>query len=108
MPGLSIHAVDVAAGRPAFGLAVGVFALEPERRLIAEGACGPAGAFDHAIVRQRLAAGLYEVEFAVGAFLGTDAFLDVVPFRFRITDPEAHYHLPFKFTSWGFSLFRGS
>jgi 5-hydroxyisourate hydrolase len=31
-----------------------------------------------------------------------------VPFRFTIADAAQHYHLPFKFTPWGFSLFRGS
>ena len=107
MPGLSIHAVDVAAGRPAAGLRVTVHALEPERRLIAEGECGADGVMAHPIVRERLPAGSYEVELAVGAFLGASAFLDVVPFRFRIADPEAHVHLPFKFTAWGYSVFRG-
>jgi len=31
-----------------------------------------------------------------------------VPFRFTVSAPDQHYHLPFKFTPWGFSLFRGS
>ena len=109
MSGLSVHAVDVARGRPAEGMRVEIFALESERRLIAEGLLAASGMLDHAIARQRLEAGLYEVVFEVGAYLGDgDAFLDRVPFRFRIADPERHYHLPFKFTPWGFSLFRGS
>lgn len=108
MPGLSIHAVDVAAGRPASGLRVVVHALEPERRLVAEGACGPDGAMAHPISRETLPAGLYEVELAVGAFLGGAVFLDTAPFRFRITDPDAHVHLPFKFTAWGYAVYRGS
>jgi len=28
-------------------------------------------------------------------------------FRFGIDRVEEHFHLPFKFTPWGFSLFRG-
>ena len=35
------------------------------------------------------------------------AFQEVVPFRFGIDDPAQHYHLPLKFTPWGFTLFRG-
>ncbi|HUG76827.1 MAG TPA: hydroxyisourate hydrolase, partial [Burkholderiales bacterium] len=33
--------------------------------------------------------------------------LDVVTYRFGISDPEQHYHLPFKCTPWGYSCFRG-
>ncbi len=108
MPGLSVHAVDVAEGRPATGLRVEVFALAPARRLIAEGRLGPGGALDHPVTRERLEAGPYEVLFDVGAFLGEARFLDVVPVRFRITDSDQHYHLPLKFTAWGYSVFRGS
>ena len=56
----------------------------------------------------------YEVVFEVGAFyraqgadLPSPAFLEEVPYRFHIADAAQHYHLPFKFTDWGFSLFRG-
>jgi 5-hydroxyisourate hydrolase len=31
----------------------------------------------------------------------------VVHFRFGISDPRQHYHLPFKCTPWGYSCFRG-
>ena len=34
-------------------------------------------------------------------------FLDVVRYSFGISDPEQHYHLPFKCTPWGYSCFRG-
>ena len=110
MTGLSIHAVDVAAGRPAEGLRVRVFRLASEPCLVAEGTLGPSGALDHPIVWSTMEAGLYEVEFHIGAYLGTGngGFLDVAPVRFRITDPGQHYHLPLKFTAWGYSVFRGS
>lgn len=107
MSGVSIHAVDVATGRPATGMRVELHATAPSRRLLAEGTLGPDGALDHAITRTRLDAGVYEAVFHVGDHLGSDAFLTTVPFRFRIADPDEHYHLPFKFTPWGFSLFRG-
>jgi 5-hydroxyisourate hydrolase len=45
---------------------------------------------------------------SVGAPTSTPPFLDTVPFRFTIADAAQHYHLPLKFTPWGFSLFRGS
>jgi 5-hydroxyisourate hydrolase len=39
--------------------------------------------------------------------LPSPPFLDVVTYRFGISDPEQHYHLPFKCTPWGYSCFRG-
>ena len=38
----------------------------------------------------------------------SDGFLTVTPFRFRIKDVNEHFHLPLKFTRWGFALFRGA
>jgi len=115
MPGISVHAVDVARGMPAHGLKVEIFALEPQRRLIAEGRLSQAGVLDHAASRERLAAGGYEAAFHAGAYFeaagvaqSAPPFLDVVLFRFNIADPAQHYHLPMKLTPWGFSLFRGS
>lgn len=109
MTGISPHAVNVALGRAAAGMRVEIFALAPERVRIADGRLGPDGMLDHPVVRDRREPGPYEVVFHVGEHLGAgDGFLDDVPFRFRIADPGQHYHLPFKFTPWGFSLFRGS
>jgi 5-hydroxyisourate hydrolase len=111
--GISIHAVDVAHGRPAEGLSVEVHALEPARRLIAEGRLGANGLLDHPIAKgEGIVCGSYEAVFHIGAYfaasgLGGSAFLDAVPFRFVVARPEEHYHLPLKFTPFGFSLFRG-
>ena len=115
MPGLSIHVVDVTRGVPARGMRIEVFALEPQRRQIAEGTLAASGALDHAISAATLAAGPYEVAFHAGVFFASAGvsqssppFLDVVPFRFNVFAPEQHIHLPMKITPWGFSLYRGS
>ena len=114
MPGLSVHAVDVARGIPAKGMRVEVFALAPKRRLIAEGDLAGNGALEHAVTSERLPAGPYEVLFHAERSLPgprgaiDPPFFDVVPFRFTIADPVQHYHLPMKITPWGFSLYRGS
>lgn len=117
--GLSIHCVDVASGRVAAGLRVTVQRLgpdgEPVGPLLAVGEIGANGVLQHpALLSEAITAGGYEVRFFVGDFyrhkeLPSDAvgFLDVVPYRFHIADVAQHYHLPFKFTAWGFSLFRG-
>lgn len=114
--GISVHAVDVARGRPAQGMQVDVYALEGVRKMIATGKLAASGALDHAIVQgEGVTEGPYQVIFHVGDYLratgaptSTPPFLDLVPFRFTIADAAQHYHLPFKFTPWGFSLFRGS
>ena len=109
MTGLSIHAVDAATGRPAEGLRVRVLTVGARGAVIAEGEIGADGTLAHPIVRTRLVAGLYEVAFDIGDFLGEagDGFLDMASIRFRITDPASHCHLPLKFTAFGIALFRG-
>lgn len=117
--GLSIHCVDVATGRVAAGLRVTVARLgpdgEPDGEPLAKGVIGANGLLDHpTLMSDAITAGGYEVRFAVGDFYraqgtatASPGFLEVVPYRFHIADAAQHYHLPFKFTAWGFSLFRG-
>jgi 5-hydroxyisourate hydrolase len=114
MPGLSIHVVDVAHGVVVAGMKVEVYALVPNRRQIAAGQTGRNGLLEDRILAGRLAAGAYEAVFHVADWyrgeqvrLPEVPFLDVVVYRFGISDPEQHYHLPFKCTPWGYSCFRG-
>jgi len=60
-------------------------------------------------------AGIYELVFHVGDYLRAMAeagpeplFLDLVPIRFGIADPAAHYHVPLLFSPYGYSTYRGS
>jgi 5-hydroxyisourate hydrolase len=110
MSGLSIHAVDVAEGRPAAGLDVEVRKLGPAPIVIARGTLGANGALDHPVTAQPLAPGDYEVRLHVGVWLGPEraGILETIVFALRLRDPGQHCHLPFKFTPWGYSVFRGS
>lgn len=107
--GISIHAVDVASGRPANGLRVEIWRTDP-RAKIAEGRLLANGTLDHPVARgDGIQAGEYEVLFHLGEFFADDAgFLTVAPFRFRIANVNEHFHLPMKFTRWGYALFRGA
>ena len=113
--GISIHAVDVSRGIPAGGLSVRLRRLSPDPALVAEGVCDASGHFLHEVADGAgVTRGTYEVEFGVGAFfagsgvgLPDPPFLDVAVFRFGVDAVQEHFHLPFKFTPWGFSLFRG-
>lgn len=111
--GISIHAVDISTGRIATGLRVELHRLEPSPALVATGEIGSNGLLDHPSARgQGVVAGLYEVRFDLGDFFAREGreapFLDSVPFRFQVRNVAEHYHLPFKFTPFGFSLFRGA
>ena len=93
---------------------VELYTLHPNRRLVTGGQTGKNGMLEDRALAGRLAAGVYEALFHVGewyrsqqAVLPEVPFLDVVPYRFGIADPEQHYHLPFKCTPWGYSCFRG-
>jgi 5-hydroxyisourate hydrolase len=111
--GISLHAVDVARGQPAEGLHVALYALDGGRRLLAEGTLGANGLFDHPSAKGHgIAAGVHEAVFHIGAYYrasgAASPFLDEVPMRFTVYAVEQHYHLPLKFTPWGFSVWRGS
>ena len=49
--GISVHAVDVAHGRPAQGMQVDIYALEGVRKVIASGKLGASGALDHPVAQ---------------------------------------------------------
>ena len=36
------------------------------------------------------------------------AFLDKVPIKFGVSDPDAHYHVPLLVAPYGYSTYRGS
>ena len=113
--GISIHAVDIARGVPAAGLSVLLRRLDPDAIEVARGLCAQDGHFPHAVSDGAgVTRGLYEVTFGVAAYYrasGIDlphpAFVEDALFRFGIDRVSEHFHIPFKFTPWGFSLFRG-
>jgi hydroxyisourate hydrolase len=43
-----------------------------------------------------------------GTFTAGQPFLDVVPIRFGIDNPDDHYHVPLLVSPWSFSTYRGS
>ncbi|HEV2432069.1 MAG TPA: hydroxyisourate hydrolase [Burkholderiales bacterium] len=109
MPGISIHVVDVSRGVVASGMKIELYG--PERRLIVSGVANAKGLLE---VDATVSAGAYEAVLHVGSWyreqrvsLPAVPFLDEVHYRFGISDPKQHYHLPFKCTPWGYSCFRG-
>lgn len=59
--------------------------------------------------------GIYELVFGVGSYFAAVGranaplpFLDQVPVRFGISDPDANYHVPLLASPWAYSTYRGS
>jgi hydroxyisourate hydrolase len=59
--------------------------------------------------------GVYEFKFYAGDYFASKGtytsgtpFLDVIPIRFGIDNPDDHYHVPLLVSPWSFSTYRGS
>jgi 5-hydroxyisourate hydrolase len=102
---LTTHVLDVARGRPAAGVAI---ELARGGEVIAQAVTNANGRTD-APLRERLEPGEYELRFAVGDYFGAEQrFLDVVPVRFGVSDPDAHHHVPLLVAPGGYTTYRGS
>jgi 5-hydroxyisourate hydrolase len=100
---LTTHVLDLAGGRPATGVAIAVLRGE---EIVARAVTGADG---RAALLESLEAGEYELRFAVGDYFGgARSFLDVVPVRFGVVDPEAHHHVPLLVAPGGYTTYRGS
>ncbi|WP_043356391.1 hydroxyisourate hydrolase [Methylobacterium sp. B1] len=114
---LSTHVLDTTSGRPAAGVVIEL------RRLAADGTAEPIasavtnadGRTDSPLLDEAtLSAGTYELLFHVGAYFartgldGSPPFLDVIPVRFGVCDPDGRYHVPLLVTPWSYATYRGS
>ena len=115
---LSTHVLDTYSGRPAHGVAIELRELSDSGgdRLVAKAVTNADGRTDQPLISARpIPIGRYELHFAVGdyfartgAALPDPPFLDFVPVRFAIAEPESHYHVPLLVTPWSYSTYRGS
>lgn len=87
-----------------------------EDRVLLEATTNADGRTDAALVEGRpVPIGTYELQFHAGAYfasrrvnLTTPPFLDVVPLRFGVSEPEQHLHVPLLLTPWSYTTYRGS
>ena len=116
---LSTHVLDTHSGKPAAGVAITLLELgteEDDRRIIATAVTNADGRTDVPLIANRpIPYGQYELRFEIGAYFaragvssGDPAFLDVVPIRFGVADPEGHYHVPLLASPWSYTTYRGS
>ena len=102
---LTTHVLDTARGRPASGVQIELFRLDPRRPLKAV-ATNADGRTDEPLLTT-LEVGRYELLFFVGGYFG-EGLYDEVPIRFRIADADADYHVPLLVSPWSYSTYRGS
>jgi 2-oxo-4-hydroxy-4-carboxy-5-ureidoimidazoline decarboxylase len=115
---LSTHVLDTHRGGPAAGVAIEFCEVTPSGmpRLISRTITNADGRTDRPLIaEQPIPIAQYELRFGVGEYFarqGTPVaeppFLDVVPLRFAVAEPEAHYHVPLLVTPWSYSTYRGS
>ncbi len=113
---LTTHVLDTVRGLPADGVAISLFRISGEERtLLAETITNDDGRTDNPVLGAgALESGVYELVFEIGAYFarngiaGEPSFLDTVPIRFGVDDPERHYHVPLLVSPYSYGTYRGS
>jgi 5-hydroxyisourate hydrolase len=114
---LTTHVLDTARGVPAAGVKIMLYKITGDsHRKIAETVTNSDGRTDAPILpSSEFSVGTFELVFCAGAYLratgqvsGDPLFLDEVPVRFGMADPDSHYHVPLLISAFGYSTYRGS
>lgn len=109
---LTTHVLDTARGAPAAGIRI---TLTRDGRPLAEAVTNADGRTDAPLLSGVLEPGRYELVFSAGDYLRVSGqagagvlFLDEIPIRFGISEPDGHYHVPLLLSPFGYSTYRGS
>ena len=114
---LSTHVLDTANGCPAQGMQIELWhSNEKQLKLLKTVRTNSDGRTDQPLLSaEEMKEGQYELVFFVGDYFvgkggsqGRVRFLDRVPVRFGIADPNASYHVPLLCSPWAYSTYRGS
>jgi 5-hydroxyisourate hydrolase len=113
---LTTHVLDTTKGMPAAGMKIELSLLEQNRwRRLRAVVTNTDGRTDEPLASGTLATGSYRLVFDVadyfraqGVVLPETPFLDRVPLRFGIADPNGRYHVPLLVSPWSYSTYRGS
>ena len=115
---LTTHILDTVRGGPAPDVAIELHRLGPDLawHLVAQTRTNADGRTDKPLLDgEAHKTGTYMLSFhigdyfrATGAHVQAVPFLDIVPLRFTIAEPDGHYHVPLLATPWSYSTYRGS
>ncbi len=109
---LSTHVLDLSAGRPAAGLRLELWRLDPAPRLVKSATTNRDGRTDAPLLAEaEMAAGAYEIVFMVGDYFGRGS-LGPIPGpgagSLRPGRPRRIVPRPLLVTPWSYSTYRGS
>ncbi len=112
---LTTHILDTANGVPAADVAIRLYTVSEDRKLLASTRSNADGRTDAPLLEgERMRADSYELEFDVGEYFSRrgdidrePAFLQTVVIRFG-TVADEHYHVPLLVSPWSYSTYRGS
>jgi 2-oxo-4-hydroxy-4-carboxy-5-ureidoimidazoline decarboxylase len=115
---LSTHVLDTHGGRPAAGMAIELVELSElgASRVVTRAITNADGRTDRPLIGGRpVPIGRYELAFSVGDYFtrrhvatSDPPFLDSIPLRFSVSEPEGHLHVPLLVTPWSYATYRGS
>jgi len=115
---LSTHVLDTHSGCPAAGVMIELVELsaDSEQRVVVRATTNRDGRSEAPLIAGRpVPIGRYELRFHIGDYfrqlkarLDDPPFLDLIPVRFAVAEPEGHYHVPLLVTPWSYSTYRGS
>lgn len=115
---ISTHVLDTVHGKPAGGIAIDLleWVSAAETVLVAQTVTNADGRTDAPLIGGRpVPIASYELRFHIGDHFRAcglpvtePPFLDIVPLRFGVSDPEGHYHVPLVATPWSYQTYRGS
>ena len=114
--GLSTHVLDTAQGRPGAGVRVDVGHVQEDGSVRHLKTLSTDGNGRAVVLESReMTAGTFVLTFhvaeyfrAAGLAASAPPYLDLVPIRFTIADPTAHYHVPLLVSPWSYTTYRGS
>jgi 2-oxo-4-hydroxy-4-carboxy-5-ureidoimidazoline decarboxylase len=115
---LSTHVLDNHNGKPASGIEIVLTELSElgASRVVTRAITNSDGRTDTPLIGGRpVPIGRYELKFAVGKYfaargvpMSDPPFLDEIPLRFAVSEPEGHLHVPLLVTPWSYATYRGS
>lgn len=110
---LTTHVLDTSREGPAAGVSVTLERVDDTSETIAEGVTNGDGRLaEPLLATDEMEAGTYQLSFAVGEYYrelsAPSSFLETVPVRFVISDPDEHYHVPLLLSPGGYTTYRGS
>ena len=113
---LTTHVLDTALGRPAKGLKIELWLMDPSPVLVSDHKTNDDGRVDGPLLAgDEFRKGSFELRFFAGDYLKSSGqalpdplFLDMIPIRFGIAEPDGHYHVPLLLSPFGYSTYRGS